>query len=86
MQRAGDYSTVLGQELAPVGQKLGVVVLARPVGLESGAQIYLYTVRILLGYTRRRVSGTLCGLGAAKPPEADRRKRAAYAKKPAISL
>src|SRR5690349_15595226 len=49
MQGARDDSTVLRQQLAPVGEELRVVMLARSVGLETGPKVNLYTVYILAG-------------------------------------
>jgi hypothetical protein len=55
---------VRGQELAPIGKELRVVVLACPMGLEAGSQVNLYTVLILTWNTWRGGRG----LRATKPP------------------
>ncbi len=55
MQRAVDDGSVLGEDLAPVREKLWIVMLAHLVGLKPRLQVDMHTVRILVpGPGRRR--------------------------------
>ena len=47
VQGAFDDSAVLSQKLAPVGQKLRVVMLARAMGLQAGPDVDVHAVGVL---------------------------------------
>jgi len=83
VQRAVHDRTVLGQEFAPVGQELRIIVQARPMGLEAGTQVDLYTVFVLTRDARRH-RGARPGLSAAESPRPQRKNSAAYAGKTLI--
>ena len=54
VQAAIDDGTALGQHLAPVSQKLGVVVRPRAVGLNPGAYVDVNRTRVARLHRRRR--------------------------------
>ncbi len=84
VQRAVHHGTVLGQQLAPIGKELGIIVLARTMGLQAGAQVDLYTVRVLPWNARWTGSRLSRRLGRAKPPQTDRQQGTAYAENTGI--
>src|SRR4051794_36392319 len=47
MQRTVNNCTVLCQKLAPVGEELRIVVLARKMGLQARPEVDMHSVRIL---------------------------------------
>jgi len=67
MERAIYDGTVFGEELAPVGEELRVVVEAGAVGFQAGAQVDLQAVWVLArdfrsgGRIRDRRCGVSCG-------------------------
>jgi hypothetical protein len=53
MQRAIDDGPMLGEYLAPVREKLWIVMLANLVSLKPRLEVYVHPVGVLAPYPRR---------------------------------